>query len=398
MNRTVTSDCLVVGGGIIGLSLAYELANRGLKVTLVEQGNLGGQASAAAAGILGPLQEFDQPGALFELGLASLALYPQWIEELRDVSGVDPQLMLEGILRVALNEQEELQLRERYAWQKAEGGQIEWLDGQQLRQRLPEITPAARAAIFSPAEGNVNNQMLLMALATACSKRGVRLLPGTVAVGPITSGKRVLGVETTNGACHAALTIVTAGAWTSVIARWLSVTLPIRPVRGQVAAVAAENLSLRHVIFGASGYLVPKKDGRIVLGATEDEVGFRQGVTLGGLAAVIHGALPYIPQLQQLPFLTAWSGLRPATADGLPLLGPLPGWEGIAVASGHFRNGILLSPITAKRMADYVSSGNVEPLRPFLPERFLAESLPKSVSVFAKPVQGDHRAGDSGSR
>ncbi|WP_241236311.1 glycine oxidase ThiO [Brevibacillus marinus] len=369
MKHTVTSDCLVVGGGIIGLSLAYELAGRGLQVALVEQANLGGQASAAAAGILGPLQEFDQPGPLLDLGLASLALYPQWVEEVREVGGVDPQLMLEGILRVAMNEQEEAQLRERYAWQKAAGCRVEWLDAQQLRQLEPELAASARAALYSAEEGNVNNQMLLMALAAACRRRGVRLLPGTVAIGAITSGRRVLGIETTAGACHAAQTVITAGAWASVIARWLSVDLPIRPVRGQVAAVSSEEVSLRRVIFGYGGYLVPKKDGRIVLGATEDEAGFRQGVTLGGLAAVLNGALPYVPKLKQAPFLAAWSGLRPATADGLPLLGPLPGWDGIAVASGHFRNGILLSPITAKRMADYLCAGSVEPLRPFSPER-----------------------------
>ncbi|UFJ41194.1 glycine oxidase ThiO [Brevibacillus humidisoli] len=372
MGSAMTSDCLVVGGGIIGLSLAYELAGRGLTVTIVEQGDWGGQASAAAAGILGPLQEFDQPGPLLELGLASLALYPQWVDQLRELTGIDAQLGLEGIMRVAMNEQELDQFRERYNWQKAEGCRVEWLDQQQLRQWEPMIASDARGAIFSPDEGHVSNQLLLQALAAACRKRGVRMLAGTVAIAPVISGGRVLGMETTTGVCHAAETIIAAGAWASVIGQWLGLQLPIRPVRGQVAAVSSESVQLRRVIFGASGYLVPKKDGRIIIGATEDEAGFRRGVTLAGLAKVLNGVLPYVPNLQQADFLTAWSGLRPATADGLPLLGPLPGWEGIAVASGHFRNGILLSPVTAKWMADYVTGGERHPLRPFLPERFSA--------------------------
>ncbi|MBO8164568.1 MAG: glycine oxidase ThiO [Brevibacillus sp.] len=373
MDRAVTSDCLVIGGGIIGLSLAYELAGRGLSVTVLEQGDWGGQASVAAAGILGPLQEFDQPGPLFDLGLASLALYPEWVAELREVTGIDPQLVLDGILRVAMDEREQAAFWERYGWQQAKGCQVQWLENSQLKRMEPNLSGDAKAAIYSPAEGHVNSRMLLKALTAACQIRGVRLESGVVATAPVLRGQRVIGVESSVGMYQAEHTIIAAGAWTGLIGRWLSLTLPIRPVRGQVAAVSSEEIPLKRVIFGTNGYIVPKKDGRVIVGATEDEAGFRLGVTLAGLARVLQGVRLYVPALGQAAFLDAWSGLRPATADGLPLLGPLPGWEGIAVASGHFRNGILLSPVTAKRMADYLTQNDLEPLRPFLPARFCEE-------------------------
>ncbi|NGQ96647.1 glycine oxidase ThiO [Brevibacillus sp. SYP-B805] len=362
-------ECLITGGGIIGLSLARELADRGMSVTVVEQGEWGGQASSAAAGMLAPLKEFKEEGPLFELGIGSLALYPAWIERLKEETGLDPQMKLDGVLTVAQHEQEIEALLARYRWQQAVGCAVEWVEGQALHELEPLLSREMKAGIYSPGEGDVNNQLLLKALLADCVRRGVQLRQGTIVTGFLTAGTRVTGLQTTAGDLHADHTVVTAGAWASVIAAMLDVELPVYPVRGQVATVASAGIPLRHVIFGPTGYMVPKRDGRIVIGATEDEAGYRREVTLGGLSQVLNGVLPLVTVLRDAAFLQAWAGLRPATADGLPFLGPLPGWDGVSMAAGHFRNGILLAPITAKLMADWLCEGKMTPLVPFLPER-----------------------------
>lgn len=365
------ADCLIVGGGIIGLSLAYELSKSGMSIAVIEQGEWGGQASSAAAGMLAPLKEFAEPGPNLDLGMASLALYPEWAEELFHATGCNVQLSLDGLITVAMNEREIESLRAKFRWQQAAGYDVAWLAGDQLRQAEPLLSPQAEAGIYSPGEGHVNNRMLLQALVFGCQQRGVELVQGAVVTELLTEAEgKVSGVATTLGKWYAEQTIITAGAWTGIISSWLDVPMPVRPVRGQVAAVSSAGIPLRRVIFGTSGYIAPKKDGKIVIGATEDDAGFRREVTLAGLAGVLNGVLPYVPALHQAQFLQAWAGLRPATADGLPLLGPLPGWEGIALASGHFRNGILLSPITARLMAGWLTEKRLEPLAPFLPGRF----------------------------
>ncbi|RAT97681.1 glycine oxidase ThiO [Brevibacillus sp. Leaf182] len=366
------SDCLVVGGGIIGLSLAYELSRRGVSVTLVEQGEWGGQASSAAAGMLAPLKEFTAPGPMLDLGMESLALYPEWVAELEELTGGDVQLSLEGLLTVALNEEEVQQLADKYRWQKEAGHAVQWLSNTaQVKEVEPLLTDQVQAAIYSPYEGHINNRMLLRALATACQLQGVKLLSGCVVSGIAVKSGKVIGIETSSGSLRATQTVISSGAWVGMMLEMLGVSVPIRPVRGQIAAVSSVGIPLRTVIFGTTGYITPKKDGKIVIGATEDESGFHRDVTMAGLASVLQGTMPYVPALHSATFLEAWGGLRPATQDGKPLLGPVPGWEGLSIAGGHFRNGILLSPVTAKSMADFVEKGETERLLPFLPARFL---------------------------
>jgi glycine oxidase len=366
------SDCLVVGGGIIGLSLAYELSRRGMSVTLVEQGEWGGQASSAAAGMLAPLKEFSAPGPMVELGMDSLRLYPQWAQELEEHTAGDVQLSLEGLVTVAMDEAESEQLRAKYLWQKEAGYDVHWMGCKELLEVEPLLTDRVQAGIYSPGEGHINNRLLLRSLVTACKIQGVALLSVCVVKGIAVKAGRVIGVETTSGPIRADHTIVASGAWAGIMLEMLDLAIPVRPVRGQIAAVSSVGIPLRTVIFGTSGYITPKKDGKIVIGATEDESGFQREVTLAGLASVLNGVMPYVPALHAAAFLEAWGGLRPATADGKPLLGPVPGWEGLSLAGGHFRNGILLSPVTAIRMADYLESGQTVGLEPLLPSRFLS--------------------------
>ncbi len=362
-------DCIVVGGGIIGLSIAHELAARGVSVTLIEQREWGGEASAAAAGMLAPLKEFKELGPSFELGIASLSLYPDWVSRLQEETGIDVQLKREGILTVASQEAEITALHDKYLWQKQAGCDVEWITGPALHEWEPLLSHEMKAAIFSPNEGDVNNQLLLKALLAACQRRGVKLLQGTIMTGLLTKGDRVIGVSTTAGDVHASHTVLASGAWAGLMAAWIGFVINLRPVRGQIAAVSAAGIPLRHVIFGPAGYIVPKRDGRLVIGATEDEAGYCRDVTAEGLSRVLQGALSIIPALAKTGFLQAWAGLRPASPDGLPLLGPVPHWEGVSLAAGHFRNGILLAPVTAKLMADWLTEKEEKPLLPFAPAR-----------------------------
>ncbi|MEJ8546353.1 glycine oxidase ThiO [Brevibacillus borstelensis] len=371
------TDFLLVGGGIIGLGLAYELSRRGMTVTVVEQGEWGGQASSAAAGMLAPLKEFSQPGPMLELGMKSLELYPDWVEQLEAITGIDVQACKSGLLTVALTEEEAIPLQEKYKRQKASGYAVQWMTGQEMRRVEPLLTEEAKAGIYSPEEGHINNRMLLNALVAACRRLGATLVSGSVVTKMAIEGSQVVGVETTTGPLRAAHTVIASGAWAGIMVDWLGFSVPVRPVRGQVASVSSSGIPLRTVIFGTSGYITPKLDGKIVLGATEDDAGFQRHVTLSGLSRVLDGVMPYVPALHSAAFQQAWAGLRPATADSMPLLGPVPGWQGVSIAGGHFRNGILLSPVTAKVMADYLESGREEPLQPFLPSRFLGSTMSK---------------------
>lgn len=362
-------DCIVVGGGIIGLGLAHELASRGVSVTLIEQREWGGEASAAAAGMLAPLKEFKERGPSFQLGVASLSLYPEWVSRLEEETGIDVQLKREGILTVASQEAEITALHEKYLWQKEAGCSVEWITEPALHEWEPLLCPEMKAGIFSAAEGDINNQLLLKALLAACRRRGVKLLQGTIVTGLLTKGNRVVGVNTTAGELHASHTVIASGAWAGIMAAWIGFDVKIRPVRGQIAAVSSGGIPLRHVIFGPAGYIVPKRDGRLVIGATEDEAGYCRDVTAEGLSRVLQGVLSIIPSLASTAFLQAWAGLRPASPDGLPLLGPVPHWEGVSLAAGHFRNGILLAPITAKLMANWLTENEEKPLLPFAPVR-----------------------------
>ncbi|MCR8980480.1 glycine oxidase ThiO [Brevibacillus laterosporus] len=363
-------DLIVIGGGIIGLSIATELANVGMAVTLIEQGVFGGEASVAAAGMLAPLKEFTKPGPLLDMGIRSLQMYENWVLELKEATGIDCQLSTAGILTVAMTDMEEEWLQERYQWQKSEGYDIQLLSTEEVQEREPHLSKMVRQAIYSPHEADINNRLLLKALVIQAEKRNVHLLQNTTVIGLKHAGKKITGVVTDKGEMEADHVIVASGAWTADILHQVGVDVPVYPVRGQIAAVDSIHLPLSHVVFGKNGYLVPKQDRRIIVGATEDLAGFDRSSTVYGVSTVLKGALSIVPAISEAPFLQAWAGLRPATADGCPILGPVPDWTGLTLACGHYRNGILLAPLTAKLIAEYVSSDETEHMSAFLPDRF----------------------------
>jgi glycine oxidase len=344
------SDVVVIGGGIVGCACAYELARAGARVDLLEYGKTGMQATNAAAGMLAPLIESSGPGPMLEFGLRALREYPDLVDELAP-TGVDVEFRPHGILKVAVTEPGVLELRRRFAWQRGQGLPVDWLDGATCRELEPRLSRRVTAGIFSSSEGGVNNQMLSLAIERAAAALGATLHNQTPATGFVTSGRRITAVRLGGDAFACDYVVLAAGARSGQIARKLRASVPVLPVRGQMVALGGMSAPIRHIVWGPDGYLVPRANGLVFAGATVEDVGFRRRTTKAGLAAMRAMARALVPQLGAATVQFAWAGLRPGTPDALPIIGPVPGWDNLIAATGHFRNGILLGPLTGKVVA-----------------------------------------------
>ncbi len=364
------ADVVVVGGGVIGCAVAWHLARERVSVALLERDDLAVHASGVAAGMLTPIAEVGEEGPLLRLGLESLEVFPALVEELREASGVDPEYARSGLLFAARTEEEEADLRDRA--RTLAHLDLAWVDAAAARAREPHQGPDLRGALWSPREAHVRGGLLTRAYGRAAESLGARILRGTPVVGLVRSGVRVVGVRTGEGDWSAGHVVLASGAWAGEAAAWLGAgpTLPIAPVRGQILEVEAPGVRLSTVLWGSGVYLVPRRDGRVTVGATEERVGFDCRVTARGVAQLLAAATRLVPALDDASFLGAWAGLRPATPDRLPLMGPAPGAEGLILAVGHYRKGIMLSPVTGRLVADLVLGKGVPPeARPLLPER-----------------------------
>jgi glycine oxidase len=348
---TRASDVLVVGGGAAGCAAAYYLAREGIPVSLFERGELAGQASGAAAGMLLPLAEAPGPGAFLSWSLRSLAMFAELAVELRERSGVDPEYEPSGALHLAETDAAAARLALRARDLAAHGA--EWLDAAALRGAEPQLAPGIRAALWSPREGHVRSPLLVRALAGAAAALG---------------GDRVVGVETSCGPRSGGAVVLCAGAWTPGLAGF---ALPIEPLRGQILSLEAPRPPLRSIAVAEDVYLVPKRDGSVVVGASEERVGFDRRVTAAGMRVLLERAPRIAPALAGCTFRGGWAGLRPATPDGLPAIGRAPGVSGLLVAAGHTRNGVLLAPVTGRLVTDLVMGKALpEDAAAFSPERF----------------------------
>jgi glycine oxidase len=370
-------DVAVVGGGVIGCAVAYHLARAGARVVLLERDQLGAEASSAAAGMLAPLAEDGRPGAFLDLALASLALYPALVEELRAATGVDVELQTAGLLRLALNEAEAEHYQAGLNWQAERGLAVRWLDAAETRALEPLVAPSVMGAVLSTAEHQVNPVRLVQALARAAAAHGADLRQGAPVVGLLRQGERVVGVRLADGWLPAGHVVLATGAWAATSGDWLGVALPVAPVKGQMVAVRPVGTLPRHTLYGRRGYLVPKADGTVHVGATVERAGFDRRVTAAGISELL-GLLPALtPALGEATFVRAWAGLRPGTPDHLPLLGAVPGVEGLTLATGHYRNGILLAPITGELVAqEALGQPTRLPLAPYSVARFAGAAAP----------------------
>ncbi len=365
-------DALVVGGGVVGAAVAWSLARAGLAVALLERGELAGQASGVAAGMLAPLSESHGDGPLRRAGLASLALFPALVAELREASGIDPEWAESGCLRVPADDAEAEGLRRRAREDGALG--LEWLDPAEVARLAPGLASAHRqhGALFAAREAHVRSALLTRAFAAAAAAHGARLETGVAVHGLLRDGARVCGVVSSAGERAAGLVALCPGSFASSFSAWLGpgARIPIEPVRGQLVSLEPPPASApRTIVWARDAYLVPRRDGSLVVGATVERVGFDARVTAGGVATLLAAARTLLPGLADARFLGASAGLRPDTPDHLPLVGPWPGAPGLVLAAGHYRNGVLLAPLTGQWIADGVlGKGWAEPA--FDPARF----------------------------
>jgi glycine oxidase len=375
------TEIAIVGGGIVGLACAYELATAGAKVTLFEYGRTGMQATNAAAGMLAPLIEAEGPGPMFEIGVRALEEMPSLVDALQAECGFEVELRLDGILRVAYTPGQFEALRARQAWLGRAGHDLQVLDAAQCREAEPKLTERAIGGLYSSGEGSVSNQLLALALERGAIARGVEVRQRSPVEGFRGNGDRVTHLRTAAGDVPCDAVVIAAGARSGQIAamlpgrgrtqRTVRPAIPVRPIRGQMIALGGMSTPIHHVVWGPDGYLVPRANGLVFAGATVEDVGFRRRTTRAGLTSMRRMANTLVPQLAAAKHLFEWSGLRPGTPDGLPIIGPLPGWSNVIAATGHYRNGILLGPITGQMVARGVIGREWDRLSTFTPARFV---------------------------
>ena len=359
-NQSKSANVVIVGGGVVGLSIARELALRGVRdVLLLERGEPGQEASWAAGGILAPQVEADRADDFFKLARKSRNMYPAFAEALRVETGIDVELDQTGTLYVGFSDEDEQEMKRRFVWQQNEGLRVEWLNGDEARQLEPNLSTDVRCALRFPDDWQVNNRRLVEALVAASEKLGVRLMTNCEVTSLRVDGQTVIDVDSSAGAIAARTVVIAAGAWTSDIdTSEPSLTLPeIEPVRGQMLCFKPEPQVAQHVIYSSRGYLVPRLDGRLLAGSTSERVGFDKRVTSEGVDSIKRNAFEIAPALRDLPVMDSWAGFRPRAMDDLPVLGASEEIEGLFYATGHYRNGILLAPVTAKIAADWIVDG-----------------------------------------
>ena len=378
VNKTLgpktTASVVIIGAGVIGLTIARALAQRGVReLMLIERGRPGAEASWAAGGILAPQVEVDRHDVFFQLACASRDLYPEFAEQLKEETGVDVELDTTGTLSLGFTSKDEAELRRRYEWQQGEGLEIEWLNGDEARQLEPCVSTEVRCALRFPRDFQVENRRLISALVRANEELGIQFVTGSSVNSIRIKHEGVCGVETSNGFVEAPVVVIAADAWASLI-KSPNAKLPainIEPVRGQMLCFEPHTQIARHVIYSSRGYLVPRRDGRVLAGSTAEHVGFERSVTDEGVDAIKSMALEIAPGIAALPVIDSWAGFRPRAPDGLPVLGSCEGIEGLFYATGHYRNGILLAPLTGKVIADEIVEGVAQDsLKAFSPNRF----------------------------
>ncbi len=353
-------DITIIGAGIIGLSLGWRLCQAGLSVTIFDQAEAGMAASWAAAGMLAPQIEAE-PGeeSLLPLLLEARALWPDFARELAAASGVDLGYRSEGLLWVAANTDEARRLQQHGRYLQEQRCQIDWLDADAVRCYEPLLSPAIQGGLYSPEDHQVDNRQVMQALATVFIKAGGTIRENTPVVDLIKQQDIVTDVQLSDSIHPIDQLVIASGAWSRKLLG-KDVRLPVRPVKGQMLAVQMPVTThlLQHVIWGEDVYLVPRHDGRLLIGATVEEQGFNTDVTAGGLLHLLRQAWEILPGIAELPVLETWAGLRPGSLDDAPIWGETP-WQNVHLATGHYRNGILLAPLTARVMTAYLLTGKI---------------------------------------
>lgn len=362
-------NVLIIGGGVIGLAAARELRLAGAgRITVLEKGRAGREASWAAAGMLAPDAETDSVDAMYNLCRRSNELYPEFAASLFDETGIDIELDRTGTICVALSDQDFEHLRSRMAAQKAVGIHAELLSAADIGGLESSLSRDVMGGVLYPDNGQVENRKLVAALLEFARRNSIEVHENSPADELVIRNGKAVGVSVKGKSLEADAIVIAAGAWQSELLDKADVRCSrVKPVKGQVIAYERVS-SLRHIVYGAGGYLVPRRDGRLLVGATVEDAGFNTNVTANGVLSLRNSAERLLPELAGREPDDKWAGLRPFVAGGEPVIGAVPGVSGLFVAAGHYRNGILLAPVTAQLIAEAVLNGSVPEIgRPFLP-------------------------------
>ncbi len=370
-----SDQVVVVGAGVMGCAIALVLARRGVPVRVLERSVPGAEASSAAAGVLGAQVESHAEGPFVDLCLRSRALFAAWSAELARITGIDIEHRVCGITKVALDVDEASRIEEHAAWQRREGLRVELLSAEGARAREPALSDLVRMAALYPDDARVDPPRYLRALRIAAERQGAIFSQGALVRRVVIDGGRAHGVEIEGGVTVTGrATVIAAGSWSNLVPGVPIAGDVLRPARGQIIELDARMPPLSGVVFGERAYLSPRDDGRVLVGSTLEFVGFERAVTAGAVRDLLAGAIGLVPALARVEVVRMWSQLRPHTKSELPMIGR-SGTEGLLLATGHFRNGILLSPITAECVA----------------ARILGEAPPVELAPFESPrVPSEH--------
>lgn len=371
------SDVLIIGGGIIGLTLARELHKKGIrKITILDRGEIGKESSFAAAGMLAPHAETEKKDDFFYFCNESNLLYPEFAKEIFDETDIDIELDKNGTLYLALKEKDVKEIRRRFEWQKKAGFQVEHLTARETRQTEPFISPDVLESLYFPNDWQVENRKLLYALRKYCELFDIEIVEGAEVKNLLSENRKVTGAETESEKFMSETVVLATGAWTSLIKAENVLLPPVKPIRGQMISFHTAKRLFGRVIYSPRGYIVPRADGRILAGATVEDAGFDKSVSETGTGFLRDHALEIAPSLINLEIYESWAGLRPFAADGLPVLGDFAEAENLFIATAHYRNGILLAPLTAKILADKIAENlDSKYLKVFNPQRFKIASI-----------------------
>ena len=350
-------EVVIAGGGLIGGAIALELALAGVRVAICEQGDPGRESSWAGAGILSPAPENLATIPLVPLGKASMALYPDFIACVEEISAQDVGFRAKGTLEALFSRDAARELSTHVALHHGWGLQAEAISAEDARELEPALSPELEAAVLRPDEASVDNRSLTQAVLEAARKSGVEIFANHEVQGIWREKQRCAGLLLKNERVSAEWTIIAAGSFSANIAG-VNTYAPVRPAKGQMISLRADQTKIERVLWSDKIYLVPRNDGRILAGATVEYVGFDRTITAGGLEKILSGALELAPDLAHARVEETWAGLRPDSPDHLPILGPTD-IDGLLIATGHFRSGILLTPITAKLIREWVTRQSV---------------------------------------
>ena len=363
-------DAVIAGGGVIGASIALELAGAGLHVALFDANQPGKEASWASAGMISPAPENLGSIPFVPISLASAALYPEFIRNVEELSGIDVGYRQDGAIDALLDGNVEEELSTVIALQHGVGLRAEALNALQAREMEPALSEAIEAAIFRPDEASLDNRAFTEAVLKAAQRNGAKIFAGNGAKAIWKENGRCRGLILQNGQVEAKSTIIAAGCFSAQI-EGVAAYAPVFPAKGQMIALRCESVEIRRVLWLEHTYLVPRNDRRIIAGSTIERTGFDRNVTAGGIKKILSEVLQLAPGLEKAQIEETWAGLRPDSPDHLPILGPTD-LDGLLIATGHFRSGILLAPITARLMREWICSQTVSvDWERFSPLRFL---------------------------